>query len=588
MEHSLTLITTLAVAFVLALALGFLAEKIKVPALVGYLVAGIIVAPTTPGFVADINIASQLSEVGIMLLMFGVGLHFSLSDLLRVKYVAVPGAIIQMGVATALGAWVAHYWDWPMGQCIVFGICLSCASTVVLLKALEARGILESHDGQIAVGWLVVEDLMTVLILVLLPPLSTMLGGHPDSATVLDKPLWLTIIWTIGEVAVFIFLMLAIGKRILPWLLWQVAKTGSRELFTLCVLAVAIGIAYFASEIFHISFALGAFFSGMVMRESKYAHRAAIESLPLRDAFSVIFFVGVGMMFEPVILVDQPLRLLAVLAIIIVGKSLVAFILVMALRYPLHSALTVAVALSQIGEFSFILAGVGGSLGLLSPQGTNLVLAGAIISIAFNPIMFAMEGPVRRFLKAHCKFARISDAKPDPMSVMPDEIESEFIKGHIVLVGYAHSGPQILRDLKERKIAAVVIDNDRGIVEDLRKEGYKAVWGNATEPGALIQAHVQDAAIIIINLLDDLETRKIIETAKLLNAKLEVVLTTNVEENAIRARADHLGKVFVYQDVMATAVARYCMLRFGRKEEEERFEEQQEAEQAAEERLGHA
>ncbi|MCD8338750.1 MAG: cation:proton antiporter, partial [Burkholderiales bacterium] len=373
MEHGLTLITTLAAAFVIALVLGFLAEKIRIPALVGYLIAGIVVSPATPGFVADIEIASQLSEVGIMLLLFGVGLHFSLSDLLRVKCVAVPGAILQMGVATALGAWVAHYWGWPIGECIVFGICLSCASTVVLLKALETRGILESHDGQIAVGWLVVEDLMTVLILVLLPPLASMLGGDAAAVPTSDKPLWLIILWTIGQVAIFIFLMLVIGKRVLPWLLWQVAKTGSRELFTLCVLAVAIGIAFGASEIFHISFALGAFFSGMVMRESKYAHRAATESLPLRDAFSVIFFVGVGMMFEPAILVDQPTRLLAVLAIIIVGKSLVAFVLVMLLRYPLHSALTVAVALSQIGEFSFILAGVGGSLGLMSPQATNLV-----------------------------------------------------------------------------------------------------------------------------------------------------------------------------------------------------------------------
>ena len=399
MEHSFTLISTLAAGFGIALVFGFIAEKFKIPALVGYLLAGVIVSPATPGFVADINIASQLSEIGVMLLMFGVGLHFSLSDLMRVKYIAVPGAVAQMGLATGLGLLVAHYWGWTYGQSLVFGLCLSCASTVVLLKALETKGILESHDGQIAVGWLVVEDIMTVLILVLLPPLAPMLGAEAVQSVESATPLWEIIAWTVGRVALFIFLMLVVGKRVLPWLLWQVAKTGSRELFTLCVLAVAIGIAYGASEVFSVSFALGAFFSGMVMRESKYAHRAAMESLPLRDAFSVIFFVGVGMMFDPMILVDKPLHLLAVLAIIILGKSLVAFGLVMLFRYPLHTALTVAASLAQIGEFSFILAGLGVSLGLLPQEGMSLVLAGAIISIAFNPVAFALVEPLKNLMK---------------------------------------------------------------------------------------------------------------------------------------------------------------------------------------------
>lgn len=581
MEHSFTLISTLAAGFGIALVFGFIAEKFKIPALVGYLLAGVIVSPATPGFVADINIASQLSEIGVMLLMFGVGLHFSLSDLMRVKYIAVPGAVAQMGLATGLGLLVAHYWGWTYGQSLVFGLCLSCASTVVLLKALETKGILESHDGQIAVGWLVVEDIMTVLILVLLPPLAPMLGAEAVQTVESATPLWEIIAWTVGRVALFIFLMLVVGKRVLPWLLWQVAKTGSRELFTLCVLAVAIGIAYGASEVFSVSFALGAFFSGMVMRESKYAHRAAMESLPLRDAFSVIFFVGVGMMFDPMILVDKPLHLLAVLAIIILGKSLVAFGLVMLFRYPLHTALTVAASLAQIGEFSFILAGLGVSLGLLPQEGMSLVLAGAIISIAFNPVAFALVEPLRNLMKKRWKYARVLDAKSDPLSVMPDEEESKYLRGHMVLVGYNKVCEHIAKDLSERKVPFVIVEKDRNIVEDLRKNGLKAVCGDAIDPAILIQAHVQDAAMVILNFRDDILRRKVIETAKILNHKIEAVIMTSDDEIAVRAMTDHLGKVFDSNAVMAGSIVRYCMHRLGKAEEEKKFEEESEAEAEA-------
>ena len=581
MEHSFTLISTLAAGFGIALVFGFIAEKFKIPALVGYLLAGVIVSPATPGFVADINIASQLSEIGVMLLMFGVGLHFSLSDLMRVKYIAVPGAVAQMGLATGLGLLVAHYWGWSYGQSLVFGLCLSCASTVVLLKALETKGILESHDGQIAVGWLVVEDIMTVLILVLLPPLAPMLGAEAVQSVESATPLWEIIAWTVGRVALFIFLMLVVGKRVLPWLLWQVANTGSRELFTLCVLAVAICIAYGASEVFSVSFALGAFFSGMVMRESKYAHRAAMESLPLRDAFSVIFFVGVGMMFDPMILVDKPLHLLAVLDIIILGKSFVAFGLVMLFRYPLHTALTVAASLAQIGEFSFILAGLGVSLGLLPQEGMSLVLAGAIISIAFNPVAFALVEPLRNLMKKRWKYARVLDAKSDPLSVMPDEEESKYLRGHMVLVGYNKVCEHIAKDLSERKVPFVIVEKDRNIVEDLRKNGFKAVCGDAIDPAILIQAHVQDAAMVILNFRDDILRRKVIETAKILNHKIEAVIMTSDDEIAVRAMTDHLGKVFDSNAVMAGSIVRYCMHRLGKAEEEKKFEEESEAEAEA-------
>ena len=346
MDHNISLITTLAAGFGIALILGFLAERIKVPALVGYLVAGIVIGPATPGFVADVHLASQLSEIGIMLLMFGVGLHFSIEDLLAVKRIALPGAVAQMGLATLLGMAVAWWWEWNWSSGLIFGLSLSCASTVVLLKALESHGVLESMNGRIAVGWLVVEDLATVLVLVLLPPLAGVLGGSGATAPAGTTPLWITIGQTLLQVGAFLALMLIAGRRALPWVLWQVSRTGSRELFTLSVIAAAIGIAYGAAQLFNVSFALGAFFAGMVMRESEFSHRAAEESLPLRDAFSVLFFVSVGMLFDPAILVEQPWHVLGVLAIVIFGKSIAALALVLAFRYPLNTALTVSASLA--------------------------------------------------------------------------------------------------------------------------------------------------------------------------------------------------------------------------------------------------
>ena len=572
MEHGLTLITTLAAGFAIALVFGFVAERLKIPALVGYLLAGIIISPSTPGYVADINVASQLSEIGVMLLMFGVGLHFSMTDLLKVKAIAVPGAIAQMAIATVLGAAVAHFWDWTWGQSLVFGMCLSCASTVVLMKALESQGILESHDGRIAVGWLVVEDIMTVLILVLLPPMSSMLGGTV-SASDADMPFWRIVAETLARVFVFIALMLVIGKRILPWLLWQVAKTGSRELFTLCVLSVAIGIAFGASEVFNVSFALGAFFAGMVMRESKYAHRAAIESLPLRDAFSVIFFVGVGMMFDPMIIVEQPLHLVAVLFIILVGKSLVSFFLVMLFRYPLHTALTTSAALAQIGEFSFILAGLGVSLGLLPKEGMSLVLAGAIFSIALNPLAFACIPFAREKLKKHWKFARILDVRPDPMSVMPDELEKSYLSGHIVVIGMAQMGLTTVTKMLDEGLSTVVVDKDNRLIEDLRKKGIKGVVGEATDPACLIQAHVQDSSMLVLTIHDDIVQRKIIETARLLNPSMEIVIVARTKEEADHARADQLGQVFYTTEVISDQLVDYAVDRFGKNQDAEKTEQ---------------
>jgi len=563
MEHNVSLISTVASAFGLALIFGFIAERIKLPALVGYLVAGILIGPATPGFVADVGIASQLSEIGVMLLMFGVGLHFSLNDLLAVKRIALPGAIVQMTLATALGAGLAYSWGWTFGQGLIFGLALSCASTVVLLKALEARGILNSMNGKIAVGWLVVEDLATVLVLVLMPPLAGMLGG--TAITTNAMPLWQTIGITLIQVGVFIVLMLVAGKRVLPWLLWHVAKTGSRELFTLSVVAIAISIAYGASALFNVSFALGAFFAGMVMRESEFSHRAAEESLPLRDAFAVLFFVSVGMLFDPRILLEEPLRLLAVVAIITIGKSIAAMALVLAFRYPLNTALTIAASLAQIGEFSFILAGLGMSLGILPADGMSLILAAAFISIALNPLIFSAIKPIKKWALGISATARQLEARTDPFAELPMSTERKFLEGQVVLVGYGRVGKRIAAALTERGIPFVVADENREIVESLRKSGQPAVSGNAAEPSVLIQAHIANAALLVIATPDSLNVRKMVETATLLRPQIEVVIRTHNEDESKLLEKDNIGTIFFGEAELAKGMTKHILERFSPK-----------------------
>ncbi|MBO9687783.1 YbaL family putative K(+) efflux transporter [Roseateles chitosanitabidus] len=561
MEHNVSLISTLAMGFGLALVFGFIAERVKLPALVGYLIAGIIIGPATPGFVADVGIAAQLSEIGVMLLMFGVGLHFSLGDLMAVKRIALPGAIVQMGAATLLGMGLALWWGWSTGAALVFGLSLSCASTVVLLKALEARGTLESVNGRIAVGWLVVEDLATVLILVLLPPLAPVLGGASlDTSS--SAPLWRTIAETLAQMAAFVVLMLVVGRRVLPWLLWQVARTGSRELFTLMVIAVAIGIAYGAAELFHVSFALGAFFAGMVMRESEYSHRAAQESLPLRDSFSVLFFVSVGMLFDPMTLVEQPWHLLGVVAIVMVGKALAATLLVIAFRYPLNTAMTVSASLAQIGEFSFILAGLGLQLGLLPKAGMNLVLAAALISIALNPVMFAMVKPLRSWVLARSAFARKLEARDDPYAELPQTTERQYLEGQVVLVGFGRVGRRIADALQEREIPFVVAEQSRETVEALRKRGIAAVSGDAADPMVLVQAHIANAAMLVVATPDSMRARQMAETARQLNPGIEIVLRTHGEDESALLRKEQLGTVFYGEEELAKGMSRHVLQRF--------------------------
>jgi CPA2 family monovalent cation:H+ antiporter-2 len=560
MPHDITLITTVAAGLGLALIMGYLATRLGVPPLVGYLVAGIIAGPATPGFVADVHLTGQLAEIGVMLMMFGVGLHFSLDDLMAVRRIAIPGAIVQIVGATVSGAAVAVWWGWSLGEGLVFGLALSVASTVVLLRALEARGVLESLNGRIAVGWLVVEDLVVVLVLVLLPALAPVLGGN-SAEPVSSGQLWSTLAVTLGKVAAFVAVMLIVGKRLLPRLLWAVARTGSRELFTLAVISAAVGVAYLSAELFSVSFALGAFFAGMMMRESALSHRAAEESLPLRDAFSVLFFVSVGMLFDPTIVIQEPLKLATVVAIIMIGKTAAAVALVLAFRYPLNTALTVGASLAQIGEFSFILAGLGLSLGLLPAEGQSLILAGALISITLNPLVFAAIEPVQRRVRARSSVARALERRDDPLAELPATVDVATLSGHVLLVGHGRVGRRIAEALSERKIPHVVAEMNRESVERLRGRGIHAVTGDASEPEVLIQAHVARAGLLVIATPDTVKVRKMVEIARTLNPRIEILLRTHSDEEAALLREEKLGQVFMGEHELALAMTREVLNR---------------------------
>jgi CPA2 family monovalent cation:H+ antiporter-2 len=560
MHENLSLITTIAAALGFGLIFGMIAVRFKLPALVGYLAAGVLIGPATPGFVADVELAQQLAEIGVMLLMFGVGLHFSLKDLMEVRRIALPGAVIQIVVATAMGMGVAYLWGWGIGAGLVFGLALSVASTVVLLRALEERGELDSFNGRIAVGWLVVEDLVTVLMLVMLPALAGPLGGKASEG---GGSLWGTLAMTLGQVAAFIVFMLVVGRKLFPWFLWRVARTGSRELFTLAVIAAAVGIAYGSSALFGVSFALGAFFAGMVLRESELSHRAAQDSLPLRDAFSVLFFVSVGMLFDPMVLVEHPLQVLAAVAIILVGKSVAAFVLVVALRYPVNTAITVSASLAQIGEFSFILATLGVKLGLLPELGQNLILAGAIISIAVNPVLFKIAGPLQRMLRDKSDIARKLERSADPLAELPMSVGQDKLKGQVVLVGYGRVGRAIAKALDAQGISYVVAEQNRELVDKLRRANQPAVAGNAAEPSVLIQAHIAHAAMLVIATPDTFHVRAMIATARALNPSIRCVVRTHNMEEAELLRSENVGEVFVGEQELAGSMTRHVLAKLG-------------------------
>jgi CPA2 family monovalent cation:H+ antiporter-2 len=554
--HDVSLITTIAAALGLAMVFGFIAARLKIPPLVGYLFAGILIGPHTRGFVADVALAGQLAEIGVMLLMFGVGLHFSLDDLASVRGIALPGAIVQILVATILGIITAKAWGWSFGVGLVFGLSLSTASTVVLLKALESRGILETFNGRIAIGWLIVEDLVMVLVLVLLPPLASILGGSAHEG---GPGIGATLAITFVKVAAFIVLMIVVGKRLFPRTLWLVARTGSRELFTLCVIAAAVGVAYGAAALFGVSFALGAFFAGMMMRESSLSHRAADESLPLRDAFAVLFFVSVGMLFDPAVLVRQPLAVLAVVAIIMIGKTVAAVGLVLLLRYPLNTAMTVGASLAQIGEFAFILANLGVEYKLLTAEGQNLILGGALISIALNPAVFGVVEPARRWILRRSDLARRLEHRADPLAQLPDSVDASLLTGHVTIVGYGRVGRRIAEALAERKIPYTIAEQNREVVERLREQDVRAVSGDAADPAVLIQAHVARAAMLVIATPDTVGMRKMIDVARKLNPKIKVVLRTHSDEEATLLQREAAGTVFMGEHELARAMTQHVV-----------------------------
>ena len=522
MHHSTPLITTIVGGLVLAFLLGSLAHRLRISPLVGYLAAGVLAGPFTPGFVADTSLAPELAEIGVILLMFGVGLHFSLKDLLAVKAIAIPGAVAQIAVATLLGMGLSHLLGWDLVTGLVFGLCLSTASTVVLLRALEERQLIDSQRGQIAIGWLIVEDLAMVLTLVLLPAFAGVMGNETTSLSQLFTELAITI----GKVIAFITLMIVVGRRLVPWILAKTASTGSRELFTLAVLVLALGIAYGAVGLFDVSFALGAFFAGMVLNESELSHRAAQDTLPLRDAFAVLFFVSVGMLFDPMILLREPLAVLASLAIIIFGKSAAAFILVRLFGHSKRTALTISVSLAQIGEFAFILAGLGISLGLMSEHGRNLVLAGAILSIMLNPLLFTL---LDRYL-----------AKNETMEdlILEEAVEEEKqipvdLCNHALLVGYGRVGSLLGAKLNAEGIPLVVVENSRPRVEALREQGINAVLGNAASADIMSLARLDCARWLLFTIPNGYEAGEIVASARSKRPDLEIIARAHYDDEVV-------------------------------------------------------
>jgi CPA2 family monovalent cation:H+ antiporter-2 len=555
--HDVDLIILLAVGFGVALIFGYIAARLRLPPLIGYLIAGIIISPNTPGIEADIHLANQLAELGVMFLMFGVGMHFSLKDLLLVRRIALPGAILQIAVATLLGIGVSMLWGWSFGSALVFGLSLSCASTVVLLKALGDRGLLDSVNGKIAVGWLLVEDLVMVLVLVLLPATAVLLGGKAPAGA--DGNIWLTLGITLLKVIGFIAFMLIVGKRVVPIIMQFVARLGSRELFTLTVVAAAVSIAYGSYAIFGVSMALGAFFAGMVVKESDFSHRAEEETLPLREIFSILFFVSVGMLFDPHILVESPLHILAVIAIIMVGKTLAAMALVLFFRYPINTALTVGASLAQIGEFSFILATLGVSLGLLSLEAQNLILAGALFSITLNSFIFSAIEPVQRWIRERSHLARLLERSGDPLAMLPDEVDQAYLRDQVVIVGYGGVGRRITENLINENIKVVIAEENREIVEKLRNANIAAVSGVATEPSVLIQAHIMHARLLVISPMDILDIHRIVAIAKQLNPQIQVLICAESKEEAAVIRDENIGEVFYAKEEMAKNMSHHIL-----------------------------
>ncbi|MGI4862063.1 MAG: YbaL family putative K(+) efflux transporter [Janthinobacterium lividum] len=555
MLHHTPLIATIVAGLCIAFVFGAIANRLKIPPLAGYLLAGIVVGPFTPGYVADQGLAPELAEIGVILLMFGVGLHFSLKDLLSVKNIAIPGALVQIGFATGLGWMLARLFGWSTGAGIVFGLSLSVASTVVLLRALQDQRILDSEKGKVAIGWLIVEDLVMVLALVLLPPFAGLLGGHADGqpATLTTATLLWTLGLTLAKVAAFVAVMLIVGRRVIPWVLVQIAMTGSKELFTLAVLAIALGVAFGSAAIFGVSFALGAFFAGMILGESELSHDAAADILPLRDAFSVLFFVSVGMLFNPHVLVDAPLAVLATFLIIVVGKSLAALVIVKLFGRTTDTALTIAASLAQIGEFSFILASLGISLKLLPEHGRDLILAGAILSIILNPLVFA----VARKIAAYSTARAPSQGVPAGGARADDGATASVAGGHVIIVGYGRVGREVAKALQATQAAFVVVDDRLDIVGRLRDEGITAVCGNGVTVDVLEQAGIATARYLVMSIPNAFEAAEVIRQARELGPQVHVLARAHSSAEIAHLEQHGAHRVVLGQREIARSMTNY-------------------------------
>jgi CPA2 family monovalent cation:H+ antiporter-2 len=535
MHQHTPLISTIVVGLVLAFVLGAIANRFRVSPLVGYLLAGVLIGPFTPGYVADQRLANDLAEIGIILLMFGVGLHFTLEDLLSVRAIAVPGAIAQIASATALGMGLAYLLGWSAGAGLVFGLALSVASTVVLLRALQERRLVETERGRIAIGWLVVEDFVMILTLVLLPALAGILKGNPGAGA---SALIMPVLLTLAKVAAFVAVMLVIGKRVIPWLLHAVAHSGSRELFRLSVLAIALGVAFGASMLFDVSFALGAFFAGMILSESELSQRAAQESLPLRDAFAVLFFVSVGMLFEPAFLLREPLLLLAALAVVLVGKPLAALAVVALLGYSIRTALVVAIGLAQVGEFSFILGDLARQHGLLSDTGFSLLVACALVSISLNPILFASLDRIEAWLRRRDSLWRALNAAGTRRYEAANATTAAALESVTpplaIVVGYGPVGRAVDEALRQAGTRTVVVDLNMDTVAQLNGRGRLAIFGDASQPGILEQAGLARASHLVVTLPHSVNRTPMIAAARQLNPTCRIL----VRARYLRERAE--------------------------------------------------
>jgi CPA2 family monovalent cation:H+ antiporter-2 len=575
MIHDTPLIATLVFGLGIAFIFGVIANRLRIPPLVGYLVAGVMIGPFTPGYVADQTLAPQLAEIGVILLMFGVGLHFSLKDLLSVKAIAVPGALVQIAFATLLGLGLAVMMGWSVAAGLVFGLALSVASTVVLLRALQERRLVDSEKGKIAVGWLIVEDLAMVLALVLLPALATLVNG-PDAvanathSTSHTQGIAVLIGITLLKVAAFVVFMLVVGRRIIPWVLHYVAHTGSRELFRLAVLAIALGVAFAASHLFGVSLALGAFFAGMILSESQLSQRAAEETLPLRDAFAVLFFVSVGMLFDPSSLINDPLPLLATLFIILIGKSVAAYVIVIAFKYPVPTALTISASLAQIGEFSFILSELGVKLNLLPEKGRDLILAGAILSILVNPLVFWGIKRLRPYLDRTSPAAQPAAATDHSVPaetaalvtqpVIPDEVLlSTALTHHTVLVGYGRAGRIIGKKLSSLGLPFLVIDDASKTAEELRLKGIECITGNAATSDVLRAANVAGARRLVLAVPNAFEAGQMVQQARARNPGLDIMARVETDAEAAHLKSFGANTVFMTENEVARAMLEHVL-----------------------------